>query len=248
LKDPGKKPFNFIQWNVSRFLGRLLSAVLVVIAIFYFIGPYYMRLMMPVFIWEIEMLSPHYRVVENDIITINKSDYLQLDIEVNKPMPEGRQGAGISGHVTRHKAQAGSLCIVPIIIFSLILAWPSIPISRRLTAFLFSIPLIGLIELLDYPVIFISNIASVYSDNILFNTLLKIWSHILNNGGRQFLALIAFCILIAPYYLNHQQNPLQSIDAKTSPPGKNAPCPCGSGKKYKNCCRLTSSDHPSPGN
>ncbi len=31
--------------------------------------------------------------------------------------------------------------------------------------------------------------------------------------------------------------PVQAIGARTSPrPGRNDPCPCGSGKKYKNCC------------
>jgi hypothetical protein len=245
LKDPRRKPFNSIQWNFFHFLGRLLSAFLAVIAVFYVIGPFYMKLMAPAFIWEIEMLNPHYRVVENGIITISKTDYLQLDIEVNKPLPEGREGAGVSGHVTRHKAQAGSLCVAPIIIFSLILGWPSIPLVRRWKAFLFSIPLIGLIELIDYPLIFISNIASVYSDNILSITLLKIWAHILNNGGRQFLALIAFFILLAPHYLNHQQKPLQSADATPLQPGKNAPCPCGSGKKYKNCCLVKPPGHQS---
>jgi hypothetical protein len=227
---------------------RLLSAFLVVIAFFHIIGPYYIRLLLPVFISELEFLNPQYRVVENGIIAINQIDYLQLEIEVNKPMPSGHQGAGVSGHITRHKAQAGSLCISPIIIFSLILAWPSLPLSRRLKAFFFSIPLIALIECLDYPIIFISNIASVYSDNELTNTILKIWVHILNNGGRQFLSLIAFFVSIAPHYLNHRKTPLRSTDAKPVQLRKNAPCPCGSGRKYKNCCLLKSSDHQPQGN
>ena len=26
--------------------------------------------------------------------------------------------------------------------------------------------------------------------------------------------------------------------------GRNDPCPCGSGKKFKRCCRMTKGDHP----
>jgi hypothetical protein len=236
LKDPAPKTVNPNRWNASRFLWRLLAACFAVIAFLYVIGPFYIRLLLPVFTWEIEFLNPQYKVVEGGIVSIGQINYLQLDIEVNKPMPPGRQGAGDSGHITRHKAQASSLCIAPIIIFSLILAWPSLPIKRRLKAFIFSLPLIVLVECLDYPIIFIANISSVYSDNILLNTVLKIWSYILSNGGRQFLALIAFFVVIAPHYITPKYASPRPIDRKSAQPGRNAPCPCGSGRKYKNCC------------
>jgi preprotein translocase subunit SecA len=30
--------------------------------------------------------------------------------------------------------------------------------------------------------------------------------------------------------------PVEPIQKSESPPGRNDPCPCGSGKKYKQCC------------
>jgi hypothetical protein len=247
LKDYGKNTANPFRWSAPRFLGRLLSACLLVIAVFYIISPFYIRLLLPAFAWEIEMLNPKYRVVHKDIIKIRQVNYLQMDIEVSTFKSSDQQETKELNPVTRHKAQASSLCIAPIIIITLILAWPALPLSRRLKAFIFSLPMIALIQCMDYPLIFISNIASVYSNNVPMNTIFKIWSHILNNGGRQFLSLIAFLLAISPHYLTHTPSQLQSINSQSEKTGRNAPCPCGSGIKYKNCCLSKSSDHKSTG-
>ncbi len=37
-------------------------------------------------------------------------------------------------------------------------------------------------------------------------------------------------------------NPIAQVTT-TKKVGRNEPCPCGSGKKYKKCCALTSSDN-----
>jgi hypothetical protein len=244
LKESENKTDRPFRWNATRFLGRLFLAFLAVVALFYIIGPYYIRLILPVFSWEIEMLNPEYRVVNNEIIKIRHIDYLQMDIEKASDHKESTE----SSHVTRHKAQASSLCISPIIIFSLILSWPSLPLHRRLKAFIFSLPLIVVIQCLDYPIIFMSNIASVYSNNAMTNTIFKIWAHILNNGGRQFLSLIGFLVVVAPHYLKKETTPPSASNEMFGKTSKNSPCSCGSGKKYKNCCLRKSSDHKSTGN
>jgi uncharacterized protein YchJ len=33
-----------------------------------------------------------------------------------------------------------------------------------------------------------------------------------------------------------RKNYLETVTAKREKPGRNDPCPCGSGKKYKKCC------------
>jgi hypothetical protein len=248
LKDSEKKPINSLQWNPTRFLGRLFLACLAVVAFFYIIGSFYIRLFPPVFSWEIENLNPEYKVVNSDIIKNKGINYLQIDIKIKAPKSQDLKEPLESSHVTRHKAQASALCIAPIIIFSLILAWPALPLNRRLKAFVFSLPLIVLIECLDYPIIFMSNIASVYSDNTAANAIFKIWSHILNNGGRQFLSLIAFLLVIAPHYLKQDTKPIPAPIKNPVGTARNAPCPCGSGIKYKNCCLSKSSNHKSTGN
>jgi hypothetical protein len=236
LKNPNEKVSNTVQWKASKFFIHLLLACIIVIPFFYVIGPLYIRAFLPIFAKEIEFLHPEYTVISYDVIKIRQIDYLQFDIKVNKPMFADRPGTGGAGNVTRHKCQASTLCIAPVIVLSLILSWPALSISYRFKTFLASIPLVVLIECLDYPMIFISNIETVYSNNVLSNAIRHIWSHILNNGGRQFMALIIFLILIAPFYLKFEKSNTKGTGSLSSKTSRNAPCPCGSRKKYKNCC------------
>jgi hypothetical protein len=236
LKNTDEKPFSPIGRSGLKFLIRLISACLLVGCAFYFISPFYVRFFLPIFSSQIEFLHPEYKVIHSEVTKIRQIDYFQFDINVNKPSPPGYQSQGETGNVTRHKGQASALILSPIIIFSLILSWPSLSIRRRLLSFAFSIPLIILIECLDYPMIFIANIESVFSPDSSLITLRKIWSHILNNGGRQFLSVIGFFLLIAPYYLKPGDQQISATNITQTPISRNAPCPCGSGKKYKNCC------------
>jgi hypothetical protein len=236
LKNLNEKPHSPIGRSGLKFLIRLISACLLVGCALYFISPFYVRFFLPIFSSQIEFLHPEYTVIDSDVTKIRQIDYFQFDIKVNKPSPPGYQSPGETGNITRHKGQASALILAPIIIFSLILSWPSLTIRRRFLTFVFSIPLIILIECLDYPMIFIANIESVFSPDSSLITLRKLWSHILNNGGRQFLAVVSFFLLIAPYYLKSQVPPSAETGNAIKPIGRNAPCPCGSGKKYKNCC------------
>ena len=178
-----------------------------------------------------ELIHPEYTVIDYDIKKIRQLNYIQYLIKVNKePIGKTEGLSGKKGSITRLKGQASSLIIPPIIIFSLILAWPALSIRQSLKAILFSIPLIVVIACIDYPLIFIAEIESVYSGGTLMDSIRLLWKHLLNNGGRQFLALIAFLISIAPIYIT---KPSFITNNKV---GRNDQCPCGSGKKYKHCC------------
>lgn len=236
MKNPNGRVINTLRWNPSKFLLHLLPACIIVISFFYVISPLYIKAFLPIFAKELELLHPEFDVINYDVIKIRQIDYLQFDIKINQPMPEGHQGAGETGNVTRHKCQASTLCIAPVIIFSMILSWPALSLAYRFKAAIVALPLIILVECIDYPMIFISNIEAVYSANVLSNTLRQIWSHILNNGGRQFLALIIFLLLIAPFYLKIEKPMIKTTAGSFVKTGRNASCPCGSGKKFKNCC------------
>ncbi len=225
-----------IRRNITRFLIRFLSACVFTASVLYVAGPYYTQVFLPIFSIQIEYMDPDLQVTEATIIQIGQIRYIQFLIKVNKPSPPGYQVPGELGNITRHKGQASALVIAPLMIFSLIVAWPSLTIRRRLQTFIFSIPLIVLLQCLDFPMIFISNIASVFCPDSPLNTVRSVWVHILNNGGRQFLAVIGFFLLIAPYYLKSQMPPSEETSAGKKPLHKNTPCSCGSGKKYKNCC------------
>jgi len=219
---------------------RLIGAAIFFIIFFYMVNPFYARIHLPLIAAQLEWMHPEYDVKISEIVTIDRIDYFQYTITVNKPMANRPYAPLKTGNTVRLKAQANTLCIAPIIVFSLILAWPGISLLNRLQTFLISLPLIVLVHAIDLPMIFIANIESAHSTNDFGNASRSVWSHILNNGGRQFLALVIFLISIAPIYLKidygrHSEKYVQNSD-QTIMPRRNDTCPCGSGKKYKNCC------------
>lgn len=216
---------------------RLVPAGIFFIVFFYMINPYYVRLYMPLIAEQLEWMDTAYDVGISEIVTIDRIDYLRYTITINKPMANNPHAPLETGNTVRLKAQANTLCIAPIIVFSLILAWPGITLLNRLQTFLISLPLIIITHAVDLPMIFIANIESIHSTSAWGNTIRSVWSHILGNGGRQFLALVVFLISITPLYLKLDQGLPPISVPQPAVPGRNDPCPCGSGKKYKQCCR-----------
>ncbi len=218
---------------------RLVPAGIFFIFLFFLINPFYVRFYRPLIAAQVEWMDSAYDVEKSEILTINRVQYLQYTITVSKPVPNRPYAPGEMGNTFQLKAQANTLCIAPIIVFSLILAWPGLPLLTRVQTFLISLPLIVLVNALDLPMIFIAIIESVHSTSTIGSTALSVWSHILN-GGRQFLALVAFLISIAPIYIRLDHRPPIEASRRTSAPTitprRNDPCPCGSGEKYKNCC------------
>ena len=211
------------------FLLRLIPAFLFFTLLFYLIAPFFINAHLNLFKNQLRFLHPEYDILSYDIIKFNQLDYLQFDIKVNKT-PTLAGSPAHKGDTIRIKAQASSLCVAPIIIFSLILAWPGIGMWKRLKAIFIAIPLMIVLAALDYPIIFIADIESVFSDTPILNGMGQLWKHLMNNGGRQFLALMifAFSIILAG------KKPKEKYSDKNV--GRNDPCPCGSGLKYKHCC------------
>ncbi|MFH0765827.1 MAG: SEC-C metal-binding domain-containing protein, partial [Calditrichota bacterium] len=79
---------------------------------------------------------------------------------------------------------------------------------------------------------------------LLFYRAVVLW----NQNKRKEAASIALeCVRLDPSFGDNEtirqinphikpQSPLSKSDTSSPEPGKNAPCPCGSKKKYKNCC------------
>ena len=49
-----------------------------------------------------------------------------------------------------------------------------------------------------------------------------------------------------PYYIRPMKLPATKIQTIRKPPkvGRNEPCPCGSGKKFKKCCLMDEPQYP----
>ncbi|HDY88940.1 MAG TPA: hypothetical protein ENH82_12610 [bacterium] len=122
------------------------------------------------------------------------------------------------------------LYIQPIIIFSLIFAWPTLSIKDRFKAAMISIPFQLAIVLVDIPFfVIIQREKDVSFIDYQPGLIRMLWFHFLDKGGRQFMAILAFMASIAPFRLINPKITKSGI-------GRNDTCPCDSGKKYKNCC------------
>jgi hypothetical protein len=213
IKTP-KSTDNARRWRPRALMLRLVPASIFFILLFYVINPYYVRFYLPVIAAQLEWMDPTYDVENSEILTLNRVDYLQYTITVNKPVANQPYNPSETANTFTLKAQANTLCIAPIIVFSLILAWPGISLRQRMQTFLFSLPLIVMVNALDLPMIFIAIIESVHSASAVGNAALSVWSHILN-GGRQFLAVVAFLICIAPIYIRLERRPFIITDSRT---------------------------------
>ena len=48
--------------------------------------------------------------------------------------------------------------------------------------------------------------------------------------------IVGLNVSISSFFRTLLMKELESVSSGKMPVGKNAPCPCGSGKKYKKCC------------
>jgi hypothetical protein len=60
------------------------------------------------------------------------------------------------------------------------------------------------------------------------------WDDFFETMGKQFFPIFIWLLLGMKYMLGAMDKP--AIQAGRKPPGRNSPCSCGSGRKYKLCC------------
>jgi len=213
------------QSKYLRFFLRLVLAFLLTSLLSYFLGALYIRVFLPLFSWEIKVLHPEYTIEE---FYLNERMQIMYQVQVS------RVGVDIKGRrVGGTQARAGivgkAMYIPPVIVFSLLLAWPGLSVRERLKVFLVSIPLLIATELIDIPVQIINRIEAPWPVQGLGGHMRVFWTNFINNGGRQFLAVVVFLISFASVRLIFPSR-------VKAPVGRNEPCPCGSGKKFKKCC------------
>jgi len=209
------------------FFLRLILAGLFLSTILYFAGPYYIRLFLPLFPFEIETLHPEYDISR---FYLNDKNQVMYQVTIHKESVDKK------GNIWAQRELSGGIVgrtmyISPIFIFSLLFAWPGLSIKKRLKAFLVALPLLIVAQLIDIPIHLINRMEAPWPVNSLGGHIRQFWVYLLSNGGRQFLAFIVVLISIAAVQIG-----FRSHSTITSDVGRNDPCPCGSGKKYKRCC------------
>jgi len=208
---------------------RLFLAALFMSSVFYFAGPYYIRVFLPMFSFEIKKIHPEYKVKK---IYLNEKNEIWYDIiaPLNIVNAEGRimrRNVALRGGV-----MGKTMYICPIIIYALILGWPRLSLKQRIKSVVVSIPLLIAIQLVDIPIHLINRVGMSLQLDSTVKSFRTFWFHLMNNGGRQFLAALVAMLSIASVRIVFPK--ATQYDQKSI--GRNDPCPCGSGKKYKKCC------------
>jgi len=216
--------------GIPGFIMRFIPALAVVVVLFSLFGLYYARVMLPVFAFEIELFHPEYEVVScgteiNDV----EGESIYYRIKIKRPII---RASGVPGYNAQIKLNtvASVLYIQPIIILSLLLAWPGLSLRERGCGFVISLPLMLIAASIDIPVFFISKIETAYPLGTLGEQIRFMVVRFFGNGGRQFLALLVVFATMGLIGI------MRSSRGKPDVVGPNDPCPCGSGRKYKKCC------------
>lgn len=222
-----KKASDLSRFSISRFTGRLLLFFPLFLFIFFLAGPSVSRLLLPVMETEMRVLRPHYN------IALSYTEPARIAYKIAIPFVwTDETGKRQEGIVKEGRLPASNVAIHPILVLSVLLAWPTVPWKKKGGLVFLSLPFILAAELLDIPLHILWKVENGIPLETLSAGLVKFWGHVLNNGGKQFLSLVAVFVSLGAYTLFYRRREKEA----GVPVGRNDPCPCGSGKKYKNCC------------
>jgi hypothetical protein len=210
--------------ELTKLLARLFLSYFVLLAAFTFCGSYYAEALFPLFRQEVALLSSQVEVLSIGFEDHEDQQLISMVVKLTDP------------RINRSmffRWPPMNLYLHPIIIFTMLFAWPRITRRDRVKLFAMSVPLLLILEMIDMPLVALSR-GEAYTQALLAAEgvspplIHAYWLSFLSNGGREFLSVCTALLAIAMLYL------LKTRDLPE--PERNAPCPCGSGKKYKNCC------------
>ena len=218
------------KFNILIFSIKIVISFIFISIFLYIVGPFYSKALIPIFSKEIKLLHPEY--VINTIKYEKKfgTNELLLDVSIHRRHFTVNGDFGSVRNVS-FSIYSSTIYSHPIIIFTLMLSWPGLGIKKRLIALFISGLFAILITLIDIPIYLIYLAENDLVINTIFGKIRSFWGFFLETGGRQFLSLLAFFITISFFYLKIPSFTFENIK-------RNDPCPCKSGKKYKNCCGI----------
>jgi hypothetical protein len=213
----------------------LCCSLFVFLLIFTQVGSFYARWLFPVFLWEIKVLAPEVDSLSMKLEDLHGQQMVSMVIKISAAVPNQPKP---SKTITIHWPPI-NLYIHAIIIFSMLAAWPGITLRDRAKLLAMGVPFLILVEMLDVPLLTVSR-CKLHAQSLVSQVsptaaiLHEYWLKFLNSGGREFLSILAGFLAVAVFYVLRSRSAAQLSERKE--PGRNDPCPCGSGKKYKRCC------------
>lgn len=231
------------------------SSYIFLLLLFSQFGPYYFRLFEGVFRWEIDFFFPQFKVSSLQVETFEGQQMVSLSVTLTENIIKN-DGTVLhtAGRPYTSKTIAVNEYLHPIIILAILAAWPAITLRDRFKVLLLVLPFLLIVEMVDVPLVLATRNDEVVRANLLKNVnagkgLASYWVAFMHTGGRAALSILAAGLGFGCFYLGRFWRKETTLSAptgpaKTRPPqpprtgkvGRNDPCPCGSGKKYKNCC------------
>ncbi len=226
-----------------------LASYVVLVLAFSQVGPLYFKLFQGIFRWEINTFFPPFKVTGFTTETYGGQAMIALEARLteNLVLPD-RKVLHTIGHPYTARTIAINQYLHPIIILSVLFAWPGLAWRDRFKVFLLVLPFLLVVEMVDIPILLGVRImetvqANLFQDPNAGRSLGSYWAAFLHTGGRAALSILAIGLALASFYLlrtRQQQRATAAqspkAESRRAKTGRNDPCPCGSGKKYKSCC------------
>ena len=212
-------------------------------------GHLYFNIFQGIFRWEIDALFAPFRVTNLTTETHQGQAMIALYVELTDDLFL-KDGTVLltKGRPYFTKTIAINQYLHPIIIFSILLAWPGLIWRDRFKLFLLAMPFLLALEMVDIPLLLAIRCKELMEANLLRDpfagrSLGSYWASFLHTGGRAALSVLGAGLALGIFYLirvrrqreTSERSPSRLELARTKT-GRNDPCPCGSGRKYKHCC------------
>jgi len=178
----------------------LLLAYTVLLALSIAFGEHYGRLVLPLYQAQLDWLAPGYRTLSLSVEDSGGEAVFNWTLQARVPIEVGGQFVPAIAQIDSSTLLAHALQH-PVLLFSVVLAWPGLAWRTRLAALALALPWLALVELLDVPLVLYGST----QDILLANqtppapdaSLPVQWMRAMNTGGRLALALAAGVMAVA---------------------------------------------------
>lgn len=234
---------------LAKALVVFVAVFAVLIVLFSQFGFLYFKLFQGIFRWEIDSFFPPFKVTTLELENYGGQEMIALKARLTENIVL-KDGSVL--HTTGRPYSARTIAINhylhPIIIFSILFAWPGLIWQDRFKVFLLALPCLLMVEMVDIPLLLGTRCmelmrAKLLQDPSAEKSLGSYWVAFLHTGGREALSILAVGLALGCFHLHRVRQKLAAnggprppLQPQRTKAGRNAPCPCGSGKKYKNCC------------
>lgn len=175
-----------------RFAALFLAAYLALLGLSLQFGPHYVEFLLPLYRWEIAALTPNYHIASLALADNRGETVVAVTLDLVRYIVVAGHAIAPGGNISS-STLAGHALQHPLLMLSLLAAWPAPSISRRIALLAIALPFLLLVEMLDVPLVLLGSIDDLILANVAPGTtsFLVVWMHFMNGGGRLALSIAA---------------------------------------------------------